>query len=582
MLATAKNLAMLRHNDPSVVQEQEDIGAMAIRSNTKGLPPEQVNAQVQAFRSDLHKGIVLRMATDNPLAAQKYYQEHADAFTADDNVALQRTLAPTVKRAESRVEGEKIIREVTETKAAAPEALHAAVESVESGGRGDAVSPKDAKGVMQVLDSTGEGVAKKLGIPWRPELMAGTTAEAKAYQRKIGGAYLDEQLEKYGGNRTLALAAYNAGPGMVDDWINGTNRTGKNEGLVKLGDPRTGEVTDAAWAGRVPFKETRGYIARVEAKIRGGAQDNIDLTRSEEIIQERYADDPEKQDLVRGHIQRQNSLREQARRDREQEAWRKGLAHIDNGGSVDNLPPDVLENLPPGRAKDLEAKEASRIRGTDKPDNPAEFNRLMTLSVNDPEAFFAEDPTKWELPRAQVGQLITRKGSLMAGDEKEKAKALDVQKAVRQQSMLLRSAGIDPTPKDKDKAGADRMNAFTAALAGRMDEFRAREGRRPDEAEVTAMSRDLLLPGRLSYDYWPDSEKLPFEVKPEESSRFYVPGKYDVPFKDIPEDSAKEIILDLNKAGIPVTNERVAEIYSAVKRGDVATVRRLNGQAAPK
>jgi soluble lytic murein transglycosylase len=573
VVATSQNQAVLRYNDENEVNSQIGLAELAIRANSKGLPPEQVDAQVKKMSSGIQRAVVLRMATDNPLAANEYYKAHADSFEAEDNVTLQRTLAPTVKRAEARVEGDKIINEVTENRSAAPATLHSAVEAVESGGDGNAESGAGAKGVMQVLDSTGQEVAGKLGVPWQPELMKGSTPEAKAYQRKIGGAYLDQQLEKYGGNRALALAAYNAGPGMVDDWLAGTNKTGKNPELLKLPDPRTGEITDAAWAAKIPFKETKQYIARVEGKIRKGGQDNIDLTRTEEMVQERFPDDPEKQDAVTSYIQRRNALREQALRDRNNEAWKQGLSHIDNGGSVDNLPPDVLENLAPGRLKDLEVREDSRIKGRDKPDNPAEFDRLMTLSVNDPEAFIAEDPTKWALPKAQVNHLIGIKAARMTKEAKEEGKVNDTKKAISLTSNLLRQAHIDPTPKDNDAKSAATMNAYTAKLMQRLDEFKEKEGRRATDSEVMAIGQDLLLPGRLSVDWWPDKDVKAFEVTPDTAEKFYVP------FDKIPNNEKADIVAALGKRA---TNELVEQIYGAVKRGDKAMVKRLTAtETAP-
>lgn len=558
VLATSTNLATLRYNDPKEVEDQVDIGTLAIRANAKGLPPEQVAAQVLKFTSGIHKAVVLRMATDNPLAAQRYYRDHADAFDADDNIALQRTLAPAVKRAEARVEGEAIIKEVTETRAASPEALYSATEQAESNGRQAAVSGAGNYGVMQINDASGKEAADALGIAWDP-------AKARsdpAYNRQLGRKYLDIQLDKYGGNRTLALAAYNAGPGQVDEWIKA------------YGDPRTGALTDAAWAAKIPFKETRQYVARVEGRLRGGVQDNIDLTRAEEVARERFPDDPEKQDAVNAHIQRQHALREQARRDREQDAWRQGLAHVDNGGSVDNLPPEVLENLAPGRAKDLEAKEAARIRGVDRPENPRELDRLTALSVSDPDRFLAEDPTKWDLPRAQVTALIGRKAALMTKEAKEDARSNDIRKAISLTANLLREAQIDPTPKDTDRTGAARMNAYTARMMERLDEFRQKEGRRPTDAEVMEIGKDLLLPGRLDINWWPDAKRLAFEVTtPEDKARFYVP------FDKIPDGEKAGIKA---KLGDRAKDEALVErVYAAYLRDDKAEALRLIAGPVP-
>ncbi|WP_267386162.1 hypothetical protein [Sphingomonas sp. GC_Shp_3] len=64
---------------------------------------------------------------------------------------------------------------------------------------------------MQLLDGTAKGMADKLGLPWRPELMTGRTSEAAAYQKTLGAAYFHEGLEKTG-NYYDAARYYHGGP----------------------------------------------------------------------------------------------------------------------------------------------------------------------------------------------------------------------------------------------------------------------------------------------------------------------------------------------------------------------------------
>lgn len=94
--------------------------------------------------------------------------------------------------------------------------LFEAVIAQESGGHRGVTGPDtkygNAHGMTQVLDSTGEGVAKKLGIEWRPDLMRGTSEEAAAYQRRIGRAYFEEGLARYHGDVRKALMYYHGGP----------------------------------------------------------------------------------------------------------------------------------------------------------------------------------------------------------------------------------------------------------------------------------------------------------------------------------------------------------------------------------
>ena len=85
-----------------------------------------------------------------------------------------------------------------------PESLIAAVIRTESAFQANAVSPRGARGAMQIMPDT----QKELGLtdPYDPEanIMAGS-------------AYLRRQLDRFG-TLELALAAYNAGPGNVEKY----------------------------------------------------------------------------------------------------------------------------------------------------------------------------------------------------------------------------------------------------------------------------------------------------------------------------------------------------------------------------
>lgn len=86
----------------------------------------------------------------------------------------------------------------------------------ESNGDGNAVGPQtpygQAQGSTQMLMATAESMARKLGIPWNPSLMRGDTPNALAYQRRLGEAYLQEGLDKYGGDVRSGLMYYHGGP----------------------------------------------------------------------------------------------------------------------------------------------------------------------------------------------------------------------------------------------------------------------------------------------------------------------------------------------------------------------------------
>lgn len=122
---------------------------------------------------------------------------------------------------------------------------HWAVKQQESGGNHMAVSPRGAKGAMQVMDATardpGYGVAPAKDDSWQE-------------RDRVGDQLLDAYAAHYG-NELLGTAAYNAGPARVDKWL----RT--------IGDPRTGAISYADFAQRIPIKETRDYVREVYRRM---------------------------------------------------------------------------------------------------------------------------------------------------------------------------------------------------------------------------------------------------------------------------------------------------------------------------
>jgi soluble lytic murein transglycosylase-like protein len=99
--------------------------------------------------------------------------------------------------------------------------LLASLVRAESAGNTHAVSPKGARGLMQLMP----GTAAELGVQDRDD--AGQNVNG-------GSAYLDSLLTRYHENLALALAAYNAGPAAVD-----------------------------RYKGVPPYRETRLYVAKV-------------------------------------------------------------------------------------------------------------------------------------------------------------------------------------------------------------------------------------------------------------------------------------------------------------------------------
>jgi soluble lytic murein transglycosylase len=98
-----------------------------------------------------------------------------------------------------------------------------------------------ARGLMQLMPSTARITAKKQNIPYRLNRL-----NEPGYNILLGSAYLKQMYNKYDQNRILASAAYNAGPGRVNQWLRDRNN-----------------MPADIWIENIPFKETRKYVKNI-------------------------------------------------------------------------------------------------------------------------------------------------------------------------------------------------------------------------------------------------------------------------------------------------------------------------------
>jgi soluble lytic murein transglycosylase len=151
-------------------------------------------------------------------------------------LAMSPLFHKAVKELQLPLRHEDVIRQQAADKGLDP-SLIAAVIYVESRFR-DQTSEAGAKGLMQLLPSTADYIATLSG---GTEFEQGDLATPQI-NIAYGSWYLAYLLRKYEGSEVLALAAYNAGEGKVDEWVGST---------------------EAFTVSGIPFPETRAYVGHV-------------------------------------------------------------------------------------------------------------------------------------------------------------------------------------------------------------------------------------------------------------------------------------------------------------------------------
>jgi soluble lytic murein transglycosylase len=117
-----------------------------------------------------------------------------------------------------------------------------AITRQESAFMDDARSGAGAMGLMQLMPGTAKETARKFSIP----LASPQQAIDPDKNIQLGAAYLSQVQGQFNGNRVLATAAYNAGPGRVRQWLRGANH-----------------LSFDVWVESIPFDETRQYVQNV-------------------------------------------------------------------------------------------------------------------------------------------------------------------------------------------------------------------------------------------------------------------------------------------------------------------------------
>jgi len=123
-----------------------------------------------------------------------------------------------------------------------PESFVYAVIKAESNFDPQAQSPKNAVGLMQIMEPTAEWVCEKTGTIFSGADML----EEPEWNIQIGCFYLSYLLKLYEGNQKCALAAYNAGHANVNAWLSDSAYS------------KNGTDLDV-----IPFPETEQYVNRV-------------------------------------------------------------------------------------------------------------------------------------------------------------------------------------------------------------------------------------------------------------------------------------------------------------------------------
>lgn len=438
-------------------------------------------------------------------------------------------------------------------------ALSDAVIQKESAGRSDALNMsssngKPSIGLMQLQPDTARQVAGELGLVYDQDRLQ----KDPAYNKALGQKYLSDMVDRYSGNQTLALAAYNAGPQNVDSWIS------------KFGDPRNGSISDQDFTSKIPFAETKDYVTTINGKVPPLAgvpplstDPGAHLTDWQANVS-KMPDGPVKDmasaslDAKVGQVQQVQTANDA----NNSNALLKGLTSGQITTPADLQNPAYQQawvQASPEVQKHLLSAIKEGKNNTDTADSFRIYNELMGEAAADPDGFAKLDLNQYygKVPTAKLDQLAGIRSSIVNQQTKATEQTVPYARLKELADPIVRSQlNIDPDAK-KGTGDSKLWYNYVGRLSQEVEDFKTTNKKVPSDSDIQNMATKLLAPVAQDktsmFGLFHSTSSTPaFEVKPQ----------------DIPDSDKAMIIPALQKVfGRPPTDREMLSAYLRKRQG---------------
>lgn len=547
----------LNYNNPELVRKSLD----AIYSTSVDLGKlEGFGEEYGAAQAQKHKSNALNMAIESALAqndhasATKILRDFAPDMEPNDVLKMAKTITTADYQRQAHAIGQSVISELyPRMEPSDLERLKNIVRNSESGNQrygadGQLLtSAKGAQGEMQVMPLT----ARDPGYGVKP-----AQNDSPDELARVGEDYLTAMIKEYKGDPAKALAAYNAGPGRLNDALKQAADTGKD------------------WLSYLP-KETQGYVDKNMKSLSSGdgryppptLADVIQFADRKVIAQHGENADPEIFEKAREEATYQFKVQDSAVRQRQDEAINTAYRAIEQAGGNINA---VDLSAVPGDKQPVLKEFAQKVRNNDDMHNPQAWAHFMTLSPGElakmtPDSFYAEY-------RGQLDNSHMDKGLAMVkdarGSDTEQAH-LEVITTTNRIKNAAQQSGILPYNGAVSKDQAQRFRLFETTVDQRVREFESQlSGKRKATSDELQKIIDTTLLDKVFVNEWgSDPQRISSTLKDNELGSAYVTvGNEDINLASIPASQRAIIITKLQRRGLPVTETAIAQLWVSANK----------------
>lgn len=493
-ISNSMNAIGLNYKDPTAVDDSiRSIQAATYdMARLQGKSAEWAEAQTRKMTSNAHKTAIAAALEDRNVAyADGYLKKYSKQMDADDILTVRGHVTKEMNNQVGMSAAVDAINKAmpsiitTESTRAFNIAVGTESDNRQFASNGQPLtSRKGAIGIAQVMPATGPEAAKLAGLPWDDNRYRNDPE----YNKTIGKAYFDKQLQDFGGDTAKAYAAYNAGAGRLQNAIKAAEKANK----LAVNDPAAART----WLDFMP-EETKKYVTKNMKELEAGMGRSqkptfldIDKTLREDP---RLANNPQRYAIARADAEKRFEDTQKAIKAADEESTANAMRGVmQNGGRFTDLPASVRNAIPVKEVDNVIAFGQKIAKGDDTT-NPRLYDRLtnnpqMLTQMSD-NAFFALRPELSDSDFKHFSNVRAKQNG--KGDAQGHG---EINTSAIKQSLdeRLRTLKIDPTPKDDGGDDAARLGGIRKFVNDYFYGAQREAGKKFNDAEV-AQHLDALF-----------------------------------------------------------------------------------------
>jgi len=543
---TALNDAAAYFNDPQRVKLEQARGESEIATANAHLGPDVVNQKLAAYRSDLHRGVLAQLMVDDPLKAQSYFDANVAQFDGGTQTVLRAQLKEATENRKALLIGTGVFNgDIAVGKGGAygnnignmVVSKEAWADKGEPGGPGKAFETfkTPEAGVannfknFRTIAGKVDGGATLLDVAkvWAPD-DDGKTPLLKGNDSAVWA----KRVSEYSGIAVDAKLNLND-PAQMAAVMRGLNKHEHGRETV----PAT-----AYDAGVRSVIEGKPLPAAAADKPAGPpVRPSLDDMMAAALAQ--AGDDPALRVKVQSHVVSEYNKQKAVFEAKRYKVQQSAYDHIDAGGTLATVPPDLLAAMDRETRSELIAY--TKLRGQVETDWTVYYG-LQRQAVDDPEKFASTNllDYKARLSATEFKEFTGLQATIKKGDPNKELTGMRTGTAMVDGA--LKGLRLDPNAK-AGTADAPKVEQFRRHVQQQVQAFETAKGKKATPDELQALI---------------DKASIKVTFDPPGMFNSVNKPRYQLGIADVPATERTKIEDALKRAGRPVTDEMIVELFA--------------------